>query len=59
MEGDQERVAQYFQELDLRPRGWKKDQFLERCLVWREALCARFPSFFNFALNKEARVVDI
>ena len=35
MEGDQERVAQFFPELDLPPRGWKKYQFLERCLEWR------------------------
>ena len=29
--------------------------------VWcgGEALCARFPSLFNLALNKEARVADI
>ena len=35
MEGDQERVSQFFPELGLYPRGWKKDQLLEKCLVWR------------------------
>ena len=59
MEGDQERVARFFPELGLRPRGWKKDQVLERCLVWRGGFVCRFPSLFNLALNKEARVADI
>ena len=27
-------VAFFFPKLGLCPRGWKKDQFLERCLVW-------------------------
>ena len=34
MKGNQERVAKLLLELDLCPRGWKKDQFLERCMVW-------------------------
>ena len=34
------RVAQFFPELGLLPRGWKKDQFLERCMVgWGGFVC--------------------
>ena len=33
MEGDQEKVAQFFPELGLCPKEWKKDQLMERCFV--------------------------
>ena len=60
MEGDQERVAQFFFQNSVFALGDGR-----RINVWKdvwcggEALCARFPSLFNLAMNKEAKVADI
>ena len=52
-------MAELFPELGLRLRDGRMINFWKDVWCGGEALCARFPSLFNLALNKEARVADI
>ena len=59
MEGDQKEWPSFFQNSVFVLGDGRRINFWKDVWWDGEALCARFPSFFNLVLNKEARVVDI
>ena len=59
MEGNQKRMDCFFPERGLCSWGWKRINFWSDAWSGGEALSNRYPTLFNLATNKEAKIADI